>query len=85
MCSDLILNSKSVENNFYCWNLLWQIDKDLSIQYYNNWLSKTPDLWNSNSKYYNNFLIKNFVDKKRFFSEKYSNLEIILKRVWIKN
>ena len=84
MCQDLILYSNSVENNFYCWNLLWEIDKNLSKEYYKKWLNKTPDLWNTDSKYNNNFLIKNFVDKKRFYSKKYSDLEEILKRSWIK-
>ncbi len=83
MCENLILNSNSVENNFYCWDILWKIDKNIALNYYNNWLEKTPDLWNLESKYNNYFLIKNFVDKKRFFSEKYSNINLILKRTWI--
>lgn len=84
MCENLILYSNSIENNFYCWNILWKIDKKLAIIYYNQWLSKTPDLWNQDSKYLDNYIIKNFVDKKRFFSEKYSNINQILERIWLK-
>ncbi len=74
------------ENYFYCWEYLemtWH--KDLAIEYYKTWLTKLPDLRNENSKYYNNFLLKKIIDKKRFFSEKYSNIKIILEKVKLRN
>jgi hypothetical protein len=30
--------------------------------FYKKGLEKLPDLWNKNSKYYDNFFIKNFID-----------------------
>ena len=38
-------------------------------------------MWNNNSKYYNNYLIKKLFVPERFYSEKFSNLKEILKRV----
>lgn len=83
-CSKMIIYQNSVENNFYCWNILWNYNKDLAKQYYNNWLKKLPNMWNDDSIYYNNYLIKQLFISNRFYSEKFSNLEEILKRVWIK-
>jgi TM2 domain-containing membrane protein YozV len=82
MCKKKINYSNSVENYFYCWDLLWNNNEKLALEYYNSWLSKLPDLWNEDSKYNKQFLINNFVDKKRFFSDKYNNLIEILEKVW---
>jgi hypothetical protein len=38
-------------------------------------------MWNINSKYYDNNLIKNLFIPERFYSEKFSNLKEVLKRV----
>ncbi len=85
LCSNLTNKIPSVENYFYCWNLFWDFnDKELSIMYYNKWLNKLPDMWNKDSKYYNNFLIKELFIPERFYAEKFSNLQEILKRVWQK-
>jgi len=81
-CTKLIQYSSSVENYFHCWNILWNENKEISKQYYTKWLQKIPDLWNNDSPYYSNPLIKYFIDWRRFFSPKYSNIEEILKRVW---
>lgn len=81
-CKKLIQYSSSVENYFHCWNILWNTDKYTAKQYYNKWLQKTPNLWNKNSEYYKNPIVRYFIDWKRFFSPKYSNIEEILKRVW---
>ena len=83
LCEQLIEYSSSVENYFICWDLLYIQDKEKAINYYNLWLKKLPDLWNKNSSYYNNEIIKETISWHRFFSKKYSNLEIILGRVWI--
>ncbi len=81
MCEWLISYSDSVENYFYCWNLLWNMDEELAKKYYNKWLTKLPDLRNQDSNYNKQFLIKNYVDQIRFFSDKYSNLKEIIERV----
>ena len=81
-CDNLLLNYTSVENYFYCWKILenfWYIKE--SNELYKKGLSKLPDLWNINSEYNDNFLIKNTVDKKRFFSEKYSPIKEILEKI----
>ena len=82
-CNELLLNYSSVENFFYCWKILeysWYIIE--SQEFYKKWLNKIPDLRNPNSKYNDNFLIKRLVDKKRFFSEKYSPLTEVLEKNW---
>lgn len=84
LCNKLILNSPSAENYIYCGNLLYYLDKKTSINYYNLWLEKLPDLWNNNSKYYKSIFINKTNLQHRFFSEKYWNLNKVLKRVWIK-
>ena len=40
-----------------------------------------PDMWNNDSKYFNNFFVKNLYNKNRFFSEKYNNLNEVLERL----
>lgn len=81
-CKELIKYYYSVENYFFCWNLLWKIWKyDSAKKYYKIWLKKLPDLWNDNSSYYNNIVINKFISWNRFFSEKFSNLNQILERV----
>lgn len=81
-CEKLIKYENSVENNFYCWNILWNYNKNKSKQYYSKWLNKLPDMWNKDSIYYDNNIIKNIFIPERFYAEKFSNLKEILKRVW---
>ena len=85
-------DENSAEFYFNLWNSNWkkiypesifQEDNDKAIEYYKLWLAKLPDMWNENSKYYNNIFIKNLYIPERFYSRKFSNLEEILKRVWI--
>ena len=83
-CTKIIQYQNSVENNFYCWNILRNYNENQAIKYYNNWLKLLPDMWNENSKYYDNIFIKNIFIPERFYSEKFSNLKEILKRVWEK-
>ena len=84
LCDKLIENSTSAENYFYCGDLLYLQNKNLSINYYNLWIDKLPDLWNNKSQYFDNILINKDNLKHRFFSEKYSNINQILERIWIK-
>ncbi len=70
------------ENYFLCWNYIEQFwKKSDAIKFYKKGLEKLPDLRNKNSKYYDNFFIKNFVDGKRFLSKKYGNIKEILKKI----
>ncbi len=84
LCDNLIINSKSAENYIFCWNILYTKNKELSKKYYKLWLEKLPNLWEKDSKYYNNI----FINKKdlihRFFSKKYGSINKVLKRLWIK-
>ncbi|MDD3646088.1 MAG: hypothetical protein PHH06_01620 [Candidatus Gracilibacteria bacterium] len=81
-CTELTKNFPSPENYFYCGELLEYLGKnDLALYYYKNGLHLLPDLWNKDSNYYDNLFIKKFIDGKRFFSEKYSNLNSILEKV----
>ena len=81
ICIDLTNFSQSIETYFYCWNSMYYSNREKSIYYYNLWLNKLPDMYNSQSDYYNNFLIKNIFNYDRFISEKYSNIQEILNRV----
>ncbi len=84
-CIELTKNIPSVENYFFCWNILWGFwNKFLAQKYYKVWLKKLPNLWNNNSIYYKNIIIKDTINWNRFFSPKYSNIKQILNRVWIK-
>ncbi len=81
-CEELVKKHSSAENYFLCWDYLekfWY--KKESKEFYKKWLKKLPDLWNKDSKYYDNFFIKNFIDWKRFFSEKYGDIREILEKV----
>ena len=86
ICDKYIADYNSVESAFYCGNYAWTLwEQDLAKKYYNIWFAILPDLWNSDSQYHSHFIVSQFVDGTRFFSKKYSNLEEILKRVWIEN
>jgi len=77
-CENLISSYPSVENYFYCWDILESAWKDITaIKYYKLWLSKLPDLWNQDSEYQDNYFVKNTITGK-----KYWNLRSILEKVW---
>ena len=85
-------DENSAEFYFNLWNSNWKKiypesivleNNNKAIEYYKLWLEKLPDMWNENSKYYNNIFIKKLYIPERFYSRKFSNLEEILKRVWI--
>ncbi len=79
------LKIKSAETYFYCWNKYWwKGDKQKAKEFYNLWLKKLPDLWNLDSPYFENPFIRYNPDiLHRFFSERHSNINTILERVWI--
>ncbi len=82
---DTYKNNLSVIQLFSLWDLYRENnDKIKAKEYYKEWLAKLPDMWNENSKYYDNYLIKNIFTPARFYSEKFSNLKEVLKRVWDK-
>lgn len=80
LCERLTNKISSAENFFYCGDILWDLDKELSEKYYKKWLKIIPDMRNKKSLYYNNIITRTLFNKKRFFSEKFSNLQIILKK-----
>ncbi|QFR39098.1 hypothetical protein A9Q91_02585 [Candidatus Gracilibacteria bacterium 28_42_T64] len=81
-CNNLIIYYPTVENYFYCGEILEKFGfENESIHLYKKGVEKLPDLWNKNSKYHDMFLIKYFVDSKRFLSPKYSRLQEILKKI----
>jgi hypothetical protein len=77
--------SESVENYFYCGNIMYYTYREIWIKYYDFWLQKIPDVWDKNSYYYDNFFVKNIFVYDRFISEKFSNIKQILKRKKINN
>jgi len=82
LCENLTSTFPSVENYFYCWDILeknWEIE--LSIEYHAKWLSKLPDLWNDYSPYWNNYFIKHTITGNRFFSEKFWDIWNILEKI----
>lgn len=82
---DIYNNNLSVIQLFSLWDIYRQNnDKIKAKEYYNKWLKKLPDMWNENSKYYNNYFIKKLFVPERFYSEKFSNLKEVLKRIWEK-
>lgn len=81
-CKKIINNSRSVESYFYCWKLLENIDKSLSEKYYIQWLNIIPDMRNKDSVYYENTLVKYLFSENRFYSEKYSDIKYILKKIY---
>lgn len=84
ICENLTNKISSAENYIFCWNLFWKIDKNVSLNYYKKWLEIIPDMRDINSIYFNNFFVKNLYNENRFFSEKFNNLEEVLKRLEIK-
>lgn len=79
-CSHLVDTYPSVENYFMCWKILENLwKKDIALSYYKLWLAKLPDLWNSDSPYWQNYFVKHTITGNRFFSEKYSDIRRILK------
>ncbi|MDD2907231.1 MAG: O-antigen ligase family protein [Candidatus Gracilibacteria bacterium] len=81
ICKNLTQSINSAENNLFCGDLFWNIDKKISIYYYKKGLEKLPDMWNKNSMYYDNIFVKKLYNENRFFSEKFSNLKLILDRI----
>jgi len=84
-CKNLTQAYPSAENYFYCWRVLeqeWKIN--ISHDYYQSWLNKLPDLWNSSSPYWEQYFVKNTITGNRFFSPKFWDINSILEKVWIK-
>ena len=82
MVSEFLNKYNYAENYFYIWDLFWdRWKKKLAKKYYKKWLEKLPDLWNKNSKYYDNFIVKKLkIDDHRLTSKKYW-LKKVLDRV----
>ena len=73
----------TAENYFYCADMLDRLwYKDEAKSFYMIWLERLPDLWNSESEYYEDVFIKKTINGNRFFSEKYSPIKKVLEKVW---
>lgn len=82
MCENLLKINKSAESFFYCWNFFWEVwYHNLAKVYYNEWIKKVPNLWDPNSKYFDNIFVKYLYSKEKFFDIKYSNIKQILERI----
>lgn len=83
-CHTLTTKFPSVENYFYCGKVLERIGKtELSKDFYRIWVWKLPDLWNTNSPYWQNSLIQKTITGNRFFHPKFSNIRSILEKLEI--
>ena len=81
-CENLVGKYPTVENYFYCGELLeWVWETESAIDFYIRWLDILPNLWEDDSEYYNNIFIQYFFDGRRFYSERYSRLSNILYKV----
>ena len=84
-CDTLTWFFPSAENLFYCGDIFWNLGKeDMAKNYYRQGLAKLPDLWYEDSLYWKHYFIKQSITWNRFFSEKFSNINIILTRLDIK-
>ena len=84
-CTQLTVSFPSIENYFYCGKVLELLWKEhLSTHSYHTWLQKLPDLWNTNSLYWKNSLVKKSISGNRFFSKKFSDIKEILEKQNIK-
>lgn len=81
-CISYTQSFPSVENYFYCGNILEKLGYDLlAREYYHAGLEKLPDIWNEDSPYWDDFFIRNTISGNRFFSEKFSDISEILKKI----
>lgn len=72
LCSELIKNYNSIENNFYCGDIYNYLQNERKTKlYYIQWIRKLPNLWNKNNIYQNEKWYKNAVTTHRFFHEKF--------------
>lgn len=82
-CVEFTEKFPTAENYFYCAQQLESMfKKEEAMMFYQKWLEKLPDLWNPESKYYDDIFIKNTISGNRFFSEKYSPVQKVLDKVW---
>ena len=80
-CKALTKKFPSVENFFFCWDILEKFNyKKKSKEFYKLWLKIMPNLWDKKSKYWDNFLVKKTINWNRFFSKKYSDIKSILEK-----
>ncbi|MCP4523189.1 MAG: hypothetical protein GY828_03140 [Candidatus Gracilibacteria bacterium] len=81
-CDRLTKNYASVENYFYCGQIIDSLGHSgTAIQYYKTGIQKFPDVWNPDSKYLQNFPGKYIIQTERILHPKYSNIQEILKKL----
>lgn len=81
-CNLLVSHYPSVENYFYCGQLVenkfWFYKADY---FYRKWIELFPDIWNTNNKYLNTFPWKYIINTDRILHPKYSNIQEILRKI----
>jgi len=81
-CKILVENYPSIENYFYCGQLvenkLWYHSAD---DFYKKWVELFPDIWNNNNEYLNTFPWKYVINTDRILHPKYSNIQEILRKI----
>jgi hypothetical protein len=81
-CHELVKNYPSIENYFYCGQLIENKFRFHKADFfYNKWLEKMPDIWNNNNKYLNSFPWKYIINTDRIMHIKYSNIKEILRKL----
>ncbi len=83
-CDTLTWVFPSVEHHFYCGDIFWKLWKqDIAKKYYRQGLQKLPDLWESDSAYWQQYFVHKSITGHRFFSPKFSDISEILQKLEI--
>lgn len=78
-CWELVWHFPSAENYFYCWDLFASLeDIPLSHDYYAQGIQKLPDIWQSDSLYWDHPIVSSSISGNRFYAPQYSPIARIL-------
>jgi hypothetical protein len=84
-CNELLVHYPSIENYFYCWELIenkyWL---DQAKYFYKKWIEKFPNIWDNKNNYLQSFPWKYVINPERILHTKYSNIQEILNKLEIK-
>lgn len=84
-CDELLIHYPSIENYFYCWELIenkfWFEQAKI---YYQKWIEKFPKIWDNKNSYLESFPWKYVINPDRILHPKFSNIRNILKKLNIK-
>lgn len=81
-CDKLVQHYPSVENYFYCWDIIEKkYGFEKASEYYKKWLNKFPDIYSQDNKYLNSFVWKYIINIDHVESEKFSDIKEIMKKL----